>query len=149
MVLFLLNILFSAVSVISSLLFRLFFTVTAYLLVLVIQAFKVSGETAKGALDQVAEVIKSCVEYLVELALEATSSVVSAVFDAVKEGVSGSVAATGSAIGGLVEQTRDSLDGLVKGLAEVFVGFSEMISNIITDLWDNYREAVGYVTENA
>ncbi|GFZ01863.1 hypothetical protein Acr_15g0004720 [Actinidia rufa] len=150
MVLFLLNIIFLALGTLSNLVFRIIFNVTTYMLVLVIQSFKVPGEVAKGALEQVADVIKLCVEYLVEFAWEAISSLLSALFDLVKEGVFGSVVATGSAIGGLLEHMRNSMDGFLKELIpEVLEGFSEMISTIVTDFWNNYKEAVGYVTENA
>ncbi|GFZ13336.1 hypothetical protein Acr_23g0017210 [Actinidia rufa] len=146
---FLLKFLFLALSTLSYLISRFLLTATAYLLVLAIHAFKVPGEAVKGALEQVSDAVKSCVEYLLEVLLEALSAAVSTLFDLLKDGISGSAAATGSAIGGLVEQMRNSVDGLLKDLPEVLEGFSEMVSTIVTDLWNNYREAIGYVTENA
>ena len=149
MVLFLLKFLFLALSILSNLVSRFLLTAIAHLLVLAIHAFKVPGEAAKGALEQVSDAVKSCAEYLLEGLLEALSDAISTLFDLLKEGVSGSAAATGSAIGGLVEQMRNSVDGLLKDLPEVLEGFSEMVSTIVTDLWNNCREAIGYVTENA
>ncbi|KAG5512697.1 hypothetical protein RHGRI_038880 [Rhododendron griersonianum] len=147
MVLFLLKIIFLAVTTLSNIVFRIIFT-TAASLILLIQGLKVPGEAAKGGLEQVADLIKSCAEYLAEFAFEVLSSVASAVFDVVKEGVLGYVSATGSAIGGLMEQTRNSIDGLVKELvSEVLGGFSEMVSTIVADLWNNYKDAVGYHVE--
>ncbi|KAG5514831.1 hypothetical protein RHGRI_036022 [Rhododendron griersonianum] len=148
MVLFLLKIIFLAVTTLSNIVSRIIFTTAASFVCLLIQGLKVPGEAAKGGLEQVADLIKSCAEYLAEFAFEVVSSVVSAVFDVVKEGLLGSVSATGSAIGGLMEQTRNSIDGLVKELvSEVLGGFSEMVSTIVADLWNNYKDAVGYHVE--
>ncbi|GFY99405.1 hypothetical protein Acr_13g0008060 [Actinidia rufa] len=149
MVLFLLKIIFLALSTLSNLVSRFVLTATAYLLVLAIHAFKVPGKAAKGAIEQVSDAVKSCAEYLLEVLLEAVSTAIYALFDLLKEGVSGSAVAAGSAIGGLVEKMRNSADGLLKDLPEVLKGFWEMVSTIGTDLWNNYKEAIGYVTENA
>ncbi|KAK9282453.1 hypothetical protein L1049_005371 [Liquidambar formosana] len=149
MVVFLLKIIFVALSTLSNLLSRLFFTLTAYLIVLFIHAFKVPGQAVQGALEQVGEFIKGCLEYLVEFIWEVITTIISTAFDLLKEGVFGSAAVTGTAIGGLVEKTRDSLAGLLKDLPEVFQGLSEMVSTVVSDLWNNYLEAVGYVKENA
>ncbi|KAF5930649.1 hypothetical protein HYC85_031522 [Camellia sinensis] len=149
MVLFLLNLIFTALSTLSNLITKLIFNATAYLIVLMIQAFKVPGEAFQNGLEQVAELIKSLIEYLVGLAADAISNLILSLFNLVVEGVSGSAAATGLVLGGLVEQTRNSLDGLFKDLPDVLGGFKEMISTIISDLWNNYKEAAGYVTENA
>lgn len=140
---------FFAVNAISNLVSRLIFTVTAYVLVLIIQAFKVPGEAAHGALQQIAEAIKGCFEYLLEMIMEAISSLISSCFDLLTEVVTGSAAVTGSAVGGLVEKARNSFDGLLKDLPELANDFYEMVSTLISDLWNNYKEAVGYVTENA
>ncbi|KAF5930651.1 hypothetical protein HYC85_031524 [Camellia sinensis] len=114
-----------------------------------IQAFKVPSEAFQSGLEQVVELIKSLIEYLVGLAVDAISNLILSLFNLVVEGVSGSAAATGLVLGGLVEQTRNSLDGLFKDLPDVLGGFKEMISTIISDLWNNHKEATGYVTENA
>lgn len=149
MAVFLLKLIFFAVNALSYLVSRLIFTVTAYLVVLIIQAFKVPGQAAQGALEQVAEAIKGCFEYFLALVMEAISSLISTAFDLLIEAVTGSASVTGSAIGGLVEKTRTSLDELLKDLPDLVDGFSEMISTMLTDLWNNYKDAVGYVTEKA
>lgn len=150
MILVLLKIIFLALTTLSNIVSRIIFTTAASFICLLIQGLKVPGEAAKGALEQVADLIKSCAEYLAEFAFEALSNIVSAIFDLVKEGVYGSLSATGSAIGALVEQTRNSIDGLVKEfVSEVLRGFSEMVSTIVADLWKNYKDAVGYVAENS
>lgn len=45
------------------------------------------------------------------------------------------------------EKTRSWLDGLLTDFPEVFDGFSEIISTMVTDLWNIYKDALGY--ENA
>ena len=103
----------------------------------------------QGVLEQVGEAIKGCLEYFLELLIEVIKTIISSVFDALINGVTGSAAVTGSAIGGLVEKTRTSFEGLLNDFPEIMEGFSEMISTVVTDLWNNYKDALGYVTENA
>ncbi|KAG2672586.1 hypothetical protein I3843_13G041400 [Carya illinoinensis] len=149
MVIFLLKIIFLAITTSWNLLTRLLFTAVANLLVVSIHAFKVPGEAARGALEQVAEALRGCLEYFLELLIEAVKTLISTVFDALINGVSGSAVFAGSAIGGLVEQTRTNLEGLLTDVPELLESFSEMISTMVSDLWNNYKDALGYVTENA
>lgn len=129
---------------------RLFLVAIANLLVLSIQALKVPGEAIQAALDQVAEVTKWCFEYFSEFLIEAVKTLISSVFDVLANGVSGSAAFAGSAIGGLVEQTRSSFEELLKDvLPKVMEGFSEMMSTIVSDFFNNFKDALGYVTQNA
>ncbi|GMY33834.1 Anti-sigma-I factor RsgI6 like [Fagus crenata] len=149
MAVFLLKIIFLAISTLSNFITRLFFTTIANLLIVLIHAFKVPGESMQGVLEQVGEAIKGCLEYFLELLIEVIKTIISSVFDALINGVTGSAAVTGSAIGGLVEKTRTSFEGLLNDFPEIIEGFSEMISTVVTDLWNNYKDALGYVTENA
>ncbi|KAL3531070.1 hypothetical protein ACH5RR_010392 [Cinchona calisaya] len=144
MVLFLFNLVFLALSTMLNIISRLIFQGTAHFIVLTIQAFKLPGQAVQGLLEKLGDVIKACLEYLVELVIEAISTLISSLFDLVKDGVSGSATAAGSAIGGLATL----IDGLVKDLPEVLQGFSEMITTVATDLWDNYKDALGYINEN-
>jgi hypothetical protein len=78
------------------------------------------------------------------------SSAATAALDLLIKGISGSAALTGSALGGLVEKTRASLDGVLENsLSQLAEDFRQMISTIMTDLWSNYKDAVGYFTKNA
>ncbi|KAL5794747.1 hypothetical protein ACOSP7_003341 [Xanthoceras sorbifolium] len=126
-----------------------FVPVTAYLLVLIIQAFKVPGEAIHGALDQLGDIIKACFEYFLEVLMEAIGSIISSGLDLLKEAVIESVTATGSTMGSLAEKSRDSLDVVMKSLPDILDGLWEMVSTIFKDLWDNYMDALGYVTQNA
>ncbi|KAH7576397.1 hypothetical protein JRO89_XS01G0053200 [Xanthoceras sorbifolium] len=126
-----------------------FVRVTAYLLVLIIQAFKVPGEAIHGALDQLGDIIKACFEYFLEVLMEAIGSIISSGLDLLKEAVIESVTATGSTMGSLAEKSRDSLDVVMKSLPDILDGLWEMVSTIFKDLWDNYMDALGYVTQNA
>ena len=148
MVLFLLNLVFLVLSLLLNVVSRLIFTTAAHLLVLTIQAFKLPGQAIQGALEQLGNVIRVCLEYLVELGIEATTTLISSLFDLVKDGVSGSAAATGSAIGGLMENTRASFDSLIKDFPVVFEGFTELLATAATDQWNNCKDAIGYILEN-
>ncbi|PON75062.1 hypothetical protein PanWU01x14_044140 [Parasponia andersonii] len=145
---FLLKIIFFILSTISYFVSRFIFSTIAYLLVFLIHTLKVPGENAKGLLEQVAEALKGFIQYTFDLAVEAITTIVSMSFDHVKEGVMGSASVASSAVLGLVEQTKASFEGLVKDLPELWEGFSEMVSTIATDLWNNYKDALGYVREN-
>ncbi|KAJ0581180.1 hypothetical protein HanRHA438_Chr04g0177701 [Helianthus annuus] len=147
--LILINLIFSSITLISNILSRLLFTVTAYLLVIAIQGLKVPGEALQSAMEQFGGFIRSCVEYLFELFLEVISEIIGFVFDLVKESVFGSVAATGAAAGGLVEKTRSAFQGLTEEIPAVVEGAVEMVTTMVTDLWNNYIDAQSYVTENA
>ncbi|KAK9055629.1 hypothetical protein SSX86_026714 [Deinandra increscens subsp. villosa] len=133
-VLILINIIFSAITLIANLLSRLLFTVTAFLLVIAIQGLKVPGEALQSAMEQIGGLIRSCVEYLLEIILEVISEIVGFVFDLVKETVFGSVAATGAAVGGLVEKTRSGFDGLTEEIPAVVEGAVEMVTTMLTNL---------------
>ncbi|KAK2662732.1 hypothetical protein Ddye_001306 [Dipteronia dyeriana] len=148
MIVFILNFIFCIITALSTLITRLIFSTTAYLLVLIIQAFKVPGEAIHGALEQLGDSIKACFESLLQVLMEAIGSMISYGFDLLKEAVTESIVVTGSTMGGLAEITRNSLDEVIKSLPEIFNGFSEMLSTIVKDLWDNYIDALGYVTQN-
>ncbi|KAI3782847.1 hypothetical protein L2E82_12905 [Cichorium intybus] len=146
---FLINIIFSTITLLSNLISRLLFTVTACLLVIAIQGLKVPGEALQAGMEQVGGLIKSCVEYLFEIVVEMISGIVGLAFDLVKEGVFGTVVATGAVAGGLVEKMRSGFDLVVEEIPAVIVSAMEMVTTMVTDLWNNYIEAQSYVTENA
>ncbi|CAA3020484.1 hypothetical protein CFP56_54666 [Olea europaea subsp. europaea] len=148
MVVFLLKFIFFIVTMISNLLSRLIFSTTAHVLVQLIQAFKVPGERAQSALEQVRNVVQGCLEYIVDLSIDVTTSFISFFFDLLKEGISSSLVAAVSAVTGLMENTRTSLDGLLKDVPEVLEAFTEMVTTIVTDLLNNCKDAIGYVTQN-
>ncbi|PRQ25432.1 hypothetical protein RchiOBHm_Chr6g0283621 [Rosa chinensis] len=148
MALFLLKLIFFAVSLVSNLVSRLIFSTIAHLLVLLIHGFKLPGQAIHGGLGQVSEAIKSCLEYFLGLIMEAISALISTFFDYLIESVTGSAAVTTSTIWDLLEKTKTSLDAL-KSFQEAFEGLPEMIFNIVMDLWNNFKDALGYVVENA
>ncbi|CAB4291185.1 unnamed protein product [Prunus armeniaca] len=149
MVVFLLKLFFFALSFISNLVSWLIFSGTAHILVLLIHGFRGPGQAIHGTLQQVTEVIKSCSEYFVGLLMEAISALISTIFDYLKEILTGSAVVTTSAIGDLMEKTKTSLDGLLTDVPEVSEGLSEMVFTIVADLWNNCKDAFGYVAENA
>ncbi|KAH7863222.1 hypothetical protein Vadar_014948 [Vaccinium darrowii] len=149
MVLVLVNLIFSAVTAVSNLLSRVILSVVAFLLVLAIRAFKLFAGAIQDLLEQLCVAIKSYIEYSLPLLVDGLSNLVSTLFDFIKEGISSAVVATGSALGVLMQQTGDSIGVLLKGLAQVLEGFLGMFATVITDLWNNLKDATGYVTKNA
>ncbi|KAL4571882.1 hypothetical protein LXL04_018649 [Taraxacum kok-saghyz] len=148
-VFFLINIIFSTITLTSNFLSYLIFNLTAQLLVIAIRGLKVPGEALQGGMEQIAGLIKTCLEYLFEIAMEVISEIVGLAFDLVKECVFGSVAATGAAAGGLLEKMRSGFDVVVEEIPAMMEGVMEMVTTMVTDLWNNYMEAQSYVTENA
>ncbi|XP_034916017.1 uncharacterized protein [Populus alba] len=141
---------FLAITALSSLVSRLIFSATAHLLVLIIQGCRLPGQAVQGGLQVIADVIRACFEYVLQFIVEKICSSTAAAVDLLIEGISGSAALTGSALGGLVEKTRASLDGILENsLSQLAEDFRQMISTIMTDLWSNYKDAVGYFTQNA
>ncbi|XWS31230.1 hypothetical protein CRYUN_Cryun23aG0059700 [Craigia yunnanensis] len=145
----LLKLLFCIVSTLSNLVTRLIFSATAYFLVLLIQTLKVPGEALQGTLEQLVEAIKACFEYFLELIIQLISSLISSGFDLFIQAVTWSASVSAEVLGTLVEKTRTSLEELLTDIPEIAEGFSEMISTVVTDLWNNYKYALGNVTENA
>ena len=128
-----------------SLLTRLIFNTIAYAIVFLIQGLKAPGEGLHGIFQQVAEVIRACLEFMLEQIAESINYLISKVFDILKDSITGSVAVTGSVAGGLAEKLQESL----KQVPELLQELADMISNMVTELWNNYKDAVGYVAENA
>jgi phage-related protein len=132
-----------------SLLTRLIFNTIAYTIVLLIQGLRSSGEGSLGIFQQVAEIIKTCFEFILQILIDSISSIVSLVFDVLKDIITGSVSATGSMAAGLAEKLKTSFEESLKQLPELIGEISDMMSNMVTELWNNYKEAVEYVTGNA
>lgn len=150
MFLFLVRFIFLAITALSSLVFRLIFSATAHLLVLIIQGCRLPSQAVQGGLQLIADATRACFELVLEFIVEKISSSAAAAFDLLIEGISASAALTGSALEGLVEKTRNSLHGVLENsLSQLAEDFGEMISAIMTALWNNYKDAVRYVTENA
>lgn len=137
------------VATLWSLLTRLIFNTIAYTIVLLIQGLKSSGEGSLGIFQQVAEIIRACFEFILQLLIGSISSIVSLVFEAVKDVITGSVSATGSMAAELAEKLKTSFEESLKQVPELFEEVVHMMSNMVTDLWNNYKEAVGYVAGNA
>ena len=150
-VILLLQIIFFVFTTISNLVSRFIFTTTAYLVVLLIHAFKVSGGGIRGALEQVVEVIRAFSEYLMEVIMEAMITVISSSFDLLKGGVTESAGVTIVAIWGLLEKTRASLDEKLRvfPLPEALEAFAEMVSTVVVNLWNNCMDALRYVIDKS
>lgn len=69
-------------------------------------------------------------------------------FDILKESIKGSVAASGTVAAELSGKLKTSIDDSLKQLPQLFEELSNMTSQMVTELWNNCKGAVGYVTEN-
>lgn len=145
----LLKLVFYTISTITNLISRLIFSTTAFFLVVLIQAFKVPGGATRGIIEQAAEAIKSVSEYVLGLIIDVISTIISFIFDTIKDVIIESIVSGSSAVADLVDQTKTSLEGLLNDVPEIIEGFSEMVTTMVSDLWNNCMEALGYVQENA
>lgn len=128
---------------------RLIFNTIAYTIVLFLQGLKGSSEGSLGIFQQIADFIKSCFEFILQLIIDSLGSIVSSVFDVLKDTIIGSVSAIGSVGAELVENLKTSIEESFKQVPELFEELLDMLSNMGSELWNNYKEAVGYVTGNA
>ncbi|MCI57552.1 hypothetical protein A2U01_0078803, partial [Trifolium medium] len=69
-------------------------------------------------------------------------------FDVLKDTITGSVSATGSIAAVLADKLKSSFEESLKQLPELIEEISDMMLNMVTELWNNYKEAVEYVTGN-
>ncbi|KAG6436452.1 hypothetical protein SASPL_101351 [Salvia splendens] len=142
------ELIFSLVTALSSLLTCLIFNGAAHVVVQMIQVMKVQGESSQRLLDQVKEVITKCMEMLMNLIVNAVVSVFSSSFNLVKEGLFSSSSGLAAAVVGLLEKSKTSFEDALKDVPEVLDAFTEMLGKIIADFVNNCSQAVAYVTEN-
>lgn len=81
--------------------------------------------------------------------VESVSYMVTTMFEIVKEGVTGSVDVFGQILVTLSEKMKTSLDESMEYVSDMSGEISEFVTNMVAELWNNYKEAVGYVMENA
>ncbi|CAI9107357.1 OLC1v1006688C1 [Oldenlandia corymbosa var. corymbosa] len=149
MVIFFLNLVLWAITTLLNIITWLIFNTAAHLLVLAIRGCKIPGQAIQGALEQLGNVIRTCLVYLLELSMNSMMAFVSSLFDAMKQGITDSATGAGSALGSLMEEMRGSLENLIKEIApQVIEGFTDLITNVVVNLWNSYKEAVAYVLEN-
>ncbi|KAL9228356.1 hypothetical protein vseg_003946 [Gypsophila vaccaria] len=149
MVAVLFNLVFYTISAFCNVITKVIFSTTAYFVVVMLQSFKVPGEATMGLLEQIAGIIRSILEYVLELLVDVITTVISTIFDKIKDGIVESIVSGTSTAGELIEQTRTSLEGLLKDVPEIIQGFSDMIVSLVSDMWNNYFEAIEYAKENA
>ncbi|GFP93511.1 hypothetical protein PHJA_001495500 [Phtheirospermum japonicum] len=148
MVVILLKLVLFVLSMLSNVLAQLVFTIMAQIVVHLIQALKVSGDASQHFIEQVKNVIRSCLEYLLDVVIEMITTLLSSLFDIVKEGVLTSSSGLAGVVAGLVEKSKTSLDNFLQDVPEVLEALIDMVGKIVTDLWNNCNDAVSYVTEN-
>ncbi|GAB4830294.1 hypothetical protein Ancab_019931 [Ancistrocladus abbreviatus] len=149
MVVFFFKLIFLTVSAISNMISRVIFSALAQVIVLMVNSFKGSGEVTKGVLSQATDLIRSIFEYIIGFIIDAINNIITTIFDAIKDGIFEAFTLTTSTIGEIMENTRNSMADLFSDIPEVVNGFSEMITTMISDLWSNCMEALGYIKENA
>lgn len=149
MVLLLLKLVFFVVSVLSDLVTRVIFATAAHVLVQMIQLITAPGKNSLWLLEQVRDVIKTCLEYLVQLVIHVISTLISSLFDAVKEGVLNSSSGVASVVAELLVKLRTSLEEAVQQIPEVMDAFAQMIGKVVADALNNCNAAIAYVSEKA
>ncbi|KAK7395421.1 hypothetical protein VNO78_15979 [Psophocarpus tetragonolobus] len=132
-----------------SVLTRLIFNTIAHTTVLLLQGLKGSGGGSLGVFEQVAKGIRGCFEFILQIVIRSINSIISKVFDALKESITGSVAASGSVAAELGEKLKTSLEDSMKQVPQLFEELSNTTSKMVTELWNNYKGALGYVKDNA
>lgn len=147
MAVFAIQIVFCSLISFANLVSLVIFKAIAYILVAAIQVLRAPGIAINTLLQHATEGVKSAFEYLFELLWDAITSLISSTFDLLVETITGSFSAIASAIGELIGKMQSSLDDLAKALPEILEGASEMIGTIAENLWENYKDAIGYVKE--
>lgn len=150
MALLLLKLIFTTFTTLFNLISRIIFLGTARVLVLAIQALRVPGEALHVWLEQGAETMKEYLKYFLEqIVYQAVGYLISNGFGLVKQAVWESGGFSKELMAGLVEKMGTWVGKIMEDVPEMFEGFRELISAIVTDLWNNYVEAILYVKENA
>ncbi|CAN8258209.1 unnamed protein product [Cochlearia groenlandica] len=139
------NLIFSLVSLLSNSISYVIFHVTACSFVLFVQAFKIPGEAICALIKLVRDTAESCFPKLCELLVDLVYQVFTFLFDLAKGRfltLSDSILLK---IGDVREKGMTWFDMFLKEWPKVFEGFIEMVSTIVSGLWNNYKDALYYV----
>ncbi|KAK1271702.1 hypothetical protein QJS04_geneDACA004481 [Acorus gramineus] len=118
---------------------------SAVLLVLAIQTLRVPGLALNVVLKNLQVLIKTGLESSWNLLTDVIVSLVCGGFDLLKEGISSLLDASNES-----EGLRDSIkSALVRLIPEFFEELLGLIKNVVSDLWNNYKDALAYVFEKA
>ncbi|CAN1269415.1 hypothetical protein LINPERPRIM_LOCUS13576 [Linum perenne] len=149
MIIILIRLIFFTINTFTNIISFLILNITSSFLILILQGLRVPGQAVQTGLNHVAEGLKSVAQYFLQLVWEALGSLVSAVIEAVFDAIIGSISATGSAVGGIVEMARESAEVMVKEyLPEIGKEVSELAVKVVSDVLENYKDAIGLVVEN-
>jgi len=88
------------------------------------------------------------VECVFDLLKDGLVSLISSGVELVSGTATGSISLTASAFVELTEKMKNAFDMLAEIFPEAFEGMSEMVGKMVSDLWDNYKDAVGYIIQN-
>ncbi|WOL14427.1 hypothetical protein Cni_G23207 [Canna indica] len=145
----LLQFIFWVIGSLLSLLCFIVFRGVALLLVALIQLLKLPRQVSAGAIDFFSEVLRSILEYALDMIKNVTLAAVSGFFEALKSAATGSIQLSSAAAAELVERTRSGLGELSEMLPKVVEAAAEMVVKAVDGLWNSYKDAVGYIMENA
>ena len=148
MAIFLLKLILWALSSLASLATFIIFRAVALIVVLFIQLFRVPGLAIEGALEHIAVLLRTAVECVFDLLKDGLVSLISSGVELVSGTATGSISLTTSAVVELTEKMKNAFDMLAEIFPEAFEGMSEMVGKMVSDLWDNYKDAVGYIIQN-
>lgn len=148
MVLFLLRIIIgSLVSSIELATFIVFRGVPLFLVAL-IRFLKLPGQAIDSLLDRIADLLGAVAEYAIRLLADVIQSVVSTFFEALSSTVEGTYELASSGVVVILEKAKEGVEELLEILPELIEGAAEMVGRVLLSIWENYKDAIGYVREN-
>lgn len=139
------NLIFLTVSFLCNTISYVIFHVAACSFVLFVKTFKIPGEAVYALIKLVRDTAESCFPKLCKLVIDVINEVFTILFDLAKGRVmriSDSISLT---IGDVREKGMPCFDQFLKEWPKVFEGLIEMVSTVVSGLWNNYKDALYYV----
>lgn len=139
------NLIFSTVSFLSNSISYVIFHVAACFFCLFVQTFKIPGEAIYALIKLVRDTSESCLLKLCKLGFDVISEMFTTLIDLAKGHVmriSDSISLT---IGNVSEKGMPWLNQFLEEWPKVLYGFIEMVLTVVSDLWNNYKDALYYV----
>nr|CAD1824437.1 unnamed protein product [Ananas comosus var. bracteatus] len=82
------------------------------------------------------------------LLADVIQSVVSTFFEVLSSAVEGTYELASSGVVVILEKAKEGVEELLEILPEVIEGAAEMVGRVLVSIWENYKDAIGYVREN-
>jgi len=139
------NLIFLTISLLSSSISYVIFHVAACSFVLFVQTFKIPGEAINALIKLVRDTAESFVPKLCKVVVDVITEVFTILFDLAKGRVIRISDSISLNIGDVREKGMPWFDQFLKEWPKVFEGFIDMLSTMVSGLWNNYKGALYYV----